>query len=30
MKLGCIQTLKIVKKVEFGVYLAEQENAPQE
>lgn len=30
MKLGCIQALKIVKKVEFGVYLAEQENAPQE
>lgn len=27
MKLGEVQELRIVKKVEFGVYLAEQENA---
>jgi len=30
LKLGELQTLKIVKEVEFGVYLAEDANAPKE
>ncbi len=29
MKLGEYQKLKIIKKVEFGVYLADQEGAEQ-
>ena len=27
MKLGCMQTLQVVKKVEFGVYLAQEPNS---
>ncbi len=27
MKLGCMQTLQVVKKVEFGVYLAKEPNS---
>ena len=30
LKLGELQTLKIVKEVDFGVYLAEDENTPKE
>lgn len=30
LKLGELQTLKIVKEVDFGVYLAEDENSPKE
>ena len=30
MKLGCIQTLRVIKKVDFGVYLADKDQAKAE
>ena len=30
MKLGCMQTLRVIKKVDFGVYLADKDQAKAE